>query len=79
MTLRYGLHGADRDPPTCLQKIEDLKQLDFNKVIYFGARDLVCPDPRDGWFGTLWVRLFAFLFRNTVRTMIRSGRLLRAH
>jgi KUP system potassium uptake protein len=70
VTLRYGFMERT-EILTCLQKIETLKQLDFNKVIYFGARDLVCPDPRDGWFRTLWVRLFGFLFRNTVRTMDR--------
>jgi len=40
-------------------------------VIYFGPRDLVVPDRRNNLFRRSWVHLFAFLFRNTVRTMDR--------
>jgi KUP system potassium uptake protein len=70
VTLRYGFM-EHTEILACLEKIEALNQVDFKRVIYFGARDLVVADRRDSWLRRLWVRLFAFLFRNTVRAMDR--------
>jgi len=70
VTLRYGFMERT-EILGCLEKIEVLKHVDFKHVIYFGARDLVVADRRDTQLRGLWVRLFAFLFRNTVRTMDR--------
>jgi KUP system potassium uptake protein len=70
VTLRYGFMERT-DILSCLEQIAALKEVDFNTVIYFGARDLVMADHRDSRFRRLWVSLFGFLFRNTVRTMDR--------
>jgi KUP system potassium uptake protein len=70
VTLRYGFMERT-EILSCLKRIEALEHVDFDKVIYFGARDLVVADGRDNWVRRLWVRLFAFLFRNTVRAMDR--------
>jgi KUP system potassium uptake protein len=52
-----------------LEGIEALDQVDFTKVIYFGARDLIKRDEKHPEMGRLRLALFSFLLRNAVKTM----------
>jgi KUP system potassium uptake protein len=70
VTLRYGFL-EHTEILICLERIEVLKHVDFKDVNYFGGRDHVVPATLDNWERRLWVKLFAFLFRNTVRTLDR--------
>lgn len=46
-------------------------KVNFHKVIYFAARDLVVHDTHRSRLARWRLRLFAFLFRNSVKTMDR--------
>jgi KUP system potassium uptake protein len=70
VTIRFGF----MEPPDLLAALEDiatLKDVYFHKVIYFGARDLVVHDPRRPRLARWRLSLFAFLFRNSGKTMDR--------
>jgi KUP system potassium uptake protein len=77
---RYLGHGIWRatayfgfmEQPDLLAALEGIKALDkvdFQKVIYFGARDLIKHDPEHPILGRLRLALFSFLLRNAVKTM----------
>jgi KUP system potassium uptake protein len=70
VTIRFGF----MDHPnllSALEEIEALNEVNFRKVIYFGARDLVSHDPQRPRLTRWRLELFAFLFRNSVKTMDR--------
>jgi KUP system potassium uptake protein len=77
---RYLAHGVWRvtayfgfmeqpDLLSALEGIASLDKVDFRKVIYFGARDLILHDREHPLLGWLRLALFSFLLRNTVKTM----------
>jgi KUP system potassium uptake protein len=69
-TVRFGFMERP-DLLAALQGIDLLKQIDFPKVIFFGARDLVVHDTRHPRLSRWRLALFALLFRNAVKTMDR--------
>jgi KUP system potassium uptake protein len=54
---------------SALESVKALDQVDFRKVIYFGARDLIKRDPEHPVLGWPMRTLFSFLLRNSVKTM----------
>jgi KUP system potassium uptake protein len=70
VTVRFGFMEQP-DLPAALDLVDDLKQVDFKNVIYFGARDLVMRDPHHPVLARWQLGLFSFLFRNSVKTMDR--------
>jgi len=70
VTTRFGF----MEPPDLLSALEDiaaLDQIDFRKVIFFAARDLVVHDTRHPRLARWRLGLFAYLLRNSVKTMDR--------
>jgi KUP system potassium uptake protein len=70
VTVRFGFMEHP-DLLAALQEIEALHQVDFCKVIYFGARDLVVHNPVHPRLARWRLALFGFMFRNSARTMDR--------
>ena len=70
VTVRFGFMEAT-NLLGVLEQIEELDKVDFKKVIWFGARDLVIHDTRHPRLGRARLELFSFLFRNSVKTMDR--------
>jgi KUP system potassium uptake protein len=70
VTVRFGFL-EETNLLQVLENISELDTLDFRKVIWFGARDLVVHDTRHPRLGRWRLALFAFLFRNSVKTMDR--------
>jgi KUP system potassium uptake protein len=54
---------------SALEGIKSLDKVDFRKVIYFGARDLILRDREHPVLGRVRLALFSFLLRNAVKTM----------
>jgi KUP system potassium uptake protein len=58
------------DIPAALRKAKDRGcPIDLEDAIYFGSRDAVVCSKRRGWLVRASLRLFALMFRNSVRTV----------
>jgi KUP system potassium uptake protein len=70
-TVKFGFN----EEPDVLGALEETDEFDprvnFRKVIYFAARDLVDHDTRHPRLFRWQLALFAFLFRNSTKTMDR--------
>jgi KUP system potassium uptake protein len=71
VTVSFGFNEV----PNLLEALENIEtfdaSVDFRKVIYFGARDLVVHNTSHPRLSRWQLALFAFLFRNSVKTMDR--------
>jgi KUP system potassium uptake protein len=67
LTIRYGFIEVP-DLPSALAEAKALGcPVDLKNAVYFAARDEVVPDTAKGTVSRWRLRLFAFLFRNSVR------------
>jgi KUP system potassium uptake protein len=70
VTVRFGFMEQP-DLLGALEMVKGLEHMDFRKVIYFGARDMVVRDPKHPVLARWQLGLFSFLLRNAVKTMDR--------
>ena len=71
VTVRFGFVEVP-DLQTTLRRIKDLSPgVDIDHAIFFGARDMVKRRPQDSQLPAWQLPIFAFLFRNAVKTFDR--------
>jgi KUP system potassium uptake protein len=71
ITVRFGFIEVP-DLQTTLSRIKDLSPgVDIDHAIFFGARDMVIRRPQGSQLPAWQLPIFAFLFRNAVKTFDR--------
>jgi KUP system potassium uptake protein len=68
VTIRFGFLEQRALLPA-LKNVRELKDMDLENVVWFGARDLVVRDPVRPRLNRVDLTIFGFLLRNAVKTM----------